>query len=180
MIARDAFEENVHLTVLEETDVVYVHIIESPQRVKLAAALGQSLPAHATTSGKAILAYLPEAELLDIHARGMGQYTQHTIHTVDGFIKDKQRTLDRGYAVSEQAFENDINALAAPVLDRDSYPLASISIVGPAYRLPMECMLKIAASLLAAARELSQEVGKTVTSDRGLTELIIDIARNST
>jgi IclR family KDG regulon transcriptional repressor len=130
----ESFEENVHLTVLDKTSVVYVQIIESPRRVKLAAALGQHLPAHATASGKAILAYLPAPELMSILSRGMRQYTKNTIHSIEEFMRDRQRILDQGYAVSEQEFENDINVLAVPILDRDCYPLASVSIAGPAYR----------------------------------------------
>ncbi|TET39056.1 MAG: IclR family transcriptional regulator [Anaerolineales bacterium] len=175
----ESFEENVHLTVLDETSVVYVHLIEGHRRVKLAAALGQSLPAHATASGKAILAFLPDAELLEILAKGMHKYTQRTIQSVDEFIKDRGRILDRGYAVSEQEYENDINALAAPVLNTDPYPLASISIAGPAYRLPMERIQEIAPSLLSTVHELSQEISKAVPPNIDLTEKTIATARNS-
>jgi IclR family KDG regulon transcriptional repressor len=175
----EAFEENVHLTVLDETSVVYVHIIESPRRVKLAAALGQSLPAHATASGKAILAFLPESELLNILERGMQRYTKNTIYSVETFLKDKQEIVEQGYAVSEQEYESDINAIAAPVLDADSYPVASISIAGPAYRLTKEHILEIAPNLLATARELSQEVRQTVPPNTDLAEQSIAVARNS-
>lgn len=173
----ESFEENVHLTVLDETSVVYVQIIESPRRVKLAAALGQHLPAHATASGKAILAYLPEPELMSILSQGMHQYTKHTIHSVEDFMRDRQQILDQGYAVSEQEFENDINAMAAPVLDQDSYPLASVSIAGPAYRLTREKMLEISPSLLSAVGDLSLEVMQTVPPDKDLTEKMISAAR---
>lgn len=176
----EAHGENVHLTVLDETNVVYVHIIESQRQVKLAAALGQSLPAHATASGKAILAYLPEDELQEILAKGMHQYTQRTIHSVEDFIKDRGRILERGYAVSEQEFEPDINALAAPLLDADSYPLASISVAGPAYRLPKERIKDIAPSLLSIVNELSQEIMLTIPPDPNLIEGTIAAARNST
>jgi len=39
------YRENVNLAVLDGADVIYIDIIESPQRVKLAAAIGQRLPA---------------------------------------------------------------------------------------------------------------------------------------
>jgi IclR family KDG regulon transcriptional repressor len=175
----EAFEENVHLTVLDVTSVVYVHVIESPRRVKLAAALGQSLPAHATASGKAILAFLPESELLNILERGMQQYTKNTIRSVEEYIKDKQEIIERGYAVSEQEYESDINALAAPIFDVDSYPVASISIAGPAYRLTNERILEIAPSLLSTVNEISLEVRQTVPPDTNLAEQTIAAARNS-
>ena len=46
--------ETVDLAVLDDADVVFLDVVESPQRVKLAAAPGQRLPAFATASGKAI------------------------------------------------------------------------------------------------------------------------------
>lgn len=53
----EQYQETVHLSVLDETDVVFLDVIGSPQRVKLAAAIGQRLPAFATASSKAILAH---------------------------------------------------------------------------------------------------------------------------
>lgn len=44
----DQYQENIHLTVLDDADVVFVYILESTQRVKLSAAFGQRLPAFAT------------------------------------------------------------------------------------------------------------------------------------
>lgn len=157
-------EENVHLAVLDGTSVVYVHVIEGRRRVKLAAAPGQSLPAHATASGKAILAFLSPAEARDILAHGMPRSTPNTIQSVEAFLEDARRTRDRGYAVSEQEYESEITALAAPVLDAEGRPLASVSIVGPAYRMTRKRVRALAPGLLSAVRELSLELQKAGTS----------------
>jgi DNA-binding IclR family transcriptional regulator len=151
-------EENVHLAVLDGTTVVYVHAMEGRRRVKLAAAPGQSLPAHATASGKAILAFLPETEVRSILGHGMTRCTPRTIHSVEAFLEDARRARGRGYAVSVQEYENDITALAAPVLDADSRPLASVSIAGPAFRLTRKRMLELAPRLVSAVRDLSLEL----------------------
>lgn len=161
-------QENVHLAVLDGANVVYVHVIEGPKRVKLAAASGQSLPAHATASGKAILAFLPEAELRGVLGHGMPRYTPRTIQSVEAFIEDARRARDRGYAVSDRELENDITALAAPVRDAESHPLASVSIVGPAYRMTEHRIRKVAPKLLSAVQELSLELQKTVPAKDGL------------
>jgi DNA-binding IclR family transcriptional regulator len=55
----DQYHENVNLSILDDTDVVYVDVIKSSQRVKLAASPEQRLPAFCTGSGKAILAFMP-------------------------------------------------------------------------------------------------------------------------
>jgi len=161
-------EENVHFAVLDGTSVVYVHVVEGQRRVKLAATQGQSLPAHATASGKAILAFLPEAELRAVLGHGMPRYTPRTIQSVEAFIEDARRARDRGYAVSERELDNDITALAAPVLDADSRPLASVSIAGPAYRMTEQRIRKLAPRLLSAVHELSLELQKTAPARAAL------------
>jgi DNA-binding IclR family transcriptional regulator len=151
----DQFRENVNLSVLDGTDVVYLDVIESPQRVKLAAAPGQRLPAFCTASGKAILAFLPEEKLQDILARGIPRYTQNTLTTEEAFLEDMRRTRERGYAISEQEFEDGINAIAAPICNQ---PIASVSIAGPAYRLTRERMIEIGPELLVTVKKIAQEV----------------------
>jgi DNA-binding IclR family transcriptional regulator len=164
----EASDETVGLSVLDGTNVVYVHVVEGQRRIKLVATMGQSLPAHATASGKAILAFLPEDECRDILGKGLRQYTPSTIHSFRSFMADAQRTRKRGYAVSEQEYEDDITAVAAPILDANSRPLASVSIAGPAYRLTEKQILELAPRLLSAVRELSVELQKTLPAGADL------------
>ena len=151
----DKYHENVNLSVLDDMDVIYLDVVESSQRVKLAAAPGQRLPAFCTASGKAILAFLPEEKVRDILALGMPVYTQNTIASVETFFNDIRRTREQGYAISEQEFEDGINAIAAPICN---HPIASVSIAGPAYRLTRERMLEIGPHLLTSVKEIAQEV----------------------
>jgi IclR family acetate operon transcriptional repressor len=151
-------QENIHLAVLDDKDVVYLGIIESPQRVKLAAAIGQRLPAYATASGKAILAYLPEKMVHRILEMGMPQLTPYTQVTPNAFFKDVYSIRERGFAISEQEFEDHINAVASPIFDPEGRPIASVAVAGPAYRLTHERMMEIGPILVATTREISQEV----------------------
>jgi len=151
----DQVRENVNLSVLDDMDVVYLDVIESPQRVKLAATPGQRLPAFCTASGKAILAFLPEEKIRNILARGMPKYTQNTVTTEEAFLENMRHTRERGYAISEQEFEDGINAIAAPICNQ---PIASVSIAGPAYRLTRERMVEIGPNLVAVANVIANEV----------------------
>ena len=154
----DQFRENVNLSVLDDTDVIYLEVIESPQRVKLAAEPGQRLPAFCTASGKAIIAFLPEDKVRDILARGMPKYTQNTLISEEVFWENMRHTREQGYAISEQEFEDGINAIAAPICN---HPIASVSIAGPAYRLTRERMIEIGPQLLTAVKKIAQEVELT-------------------
>lgn len=155
----DQYQENVHLAVLDETEVIYLDAVESTQRLKLAATPGQRLPAYCTASGKAILAFLPEEEVKDILKRGMPKHTKNTLTTVKAFFEDVSRTRERGYAFSEQEFEEGINAIAAPICNQ---PIASISVAGPAYRLTRERMIEIGPDLVAVAKKIAQTIEPTL------------------
>jgi IclR family acetate operon transcriptional repressor len=154
----EQYKENIHLAVLDDTDVVFVNIIESPQRVKLAAALGQRLPAFATASGKAILAFMPDETVRRVLKRGMPQYTQYTPLTAETVFEDLHYIRDQGYALSEQEYEDEINAVAAPIFDAEGQPIASVAIAGPSYRLTRERMMGIGPQVRATARDITQEI----------------------
>jgi DNA-binding IclR family transcriptional regulator len=150
--------ENVNLSILDGTDVVYLEVIESPQRVKLAAVTGQRLPAFSTASGKAILSFLPEEIVQHLLTRGIPQYTQRTLTSPGDLLEDFYRARERGFAISEQEFEDGINAIAAPVFNASHEPIASISVAGPAYRLSKERMMEIGPSIVDTANKIAQEV----------------------
>ena len=154
----DQYHENVNLSILDDTDVVYVDAIESSQRVKLAASPGQRLPAFCTASGKAILAFVPEENVKSILECGMPRYTQNTILSQIAFFENIHETRELGFALSEQEFEEGINAIAAPIFNSKNKPIASVSIAGPAYRLTRDRMLEIGSDLVAAANNIAREV----------------------
>lgn len=154
-------KETVHLAVLDDVDVVFLDVIESQQRVKLAAAIGQRLPAFATASGKSILACMPDESVRQILKHGMPRHTQYTLDTPEAFFEDLGRVRERGFALDEQEQEEGINAVAAPIVDPDGRPIASVAIAGPAYRLPHERLIEIGSSVLASSRDLSREIGMT-------------------
>ena len=159
----EQYQENIHLAVWDETDVVFVHIIESPQRVKLAAAVGQRLPAFATASGKAMLAFMPEGMVKRILNRGMPKFTPYTPHTTDVVLQELEAVREQGFALSVQEYEDEINAVAAPIFDVDGQPIASVAIAGPAYRLTLERMIDIGPHVKAVTRDISQEFTLSVS-----------------
>ncbi len=154
----ETYQENIHLAVLDECDVVFVHILESPQRIKLAAAIGQRLPAFATASGKAVLAFLPEDKVRSILNGGMPCFTPNTPASPEALLANLERTRAAGFAVSEREYEDEINAVAAPIFDLGRLPVGSLAVVGPAYRLTMEQMLKMGPELVAACEAIGREL----------------------
>jgi IclR family transcriptional regulator, acetate operon repressor len=156
------YRENVDLGILDGTHVLYLQVIESQQRVKIASAPGQRLPAFCTATGKAFLAYLPDRQVQGILKADRRKYTEHTTTSIREIHKQLQLTRERGFAISEQEFEDSINAVAAPILDANQYPVAAMAIVGPAFRLTSERLLELGHPLRATTDALAHEIGLTL------------------
>jgi DNA-binding IclR family transcriptional regulator len=167
----DECSETVDLAVLDDDHVIYLQVVESTQRVKLAAAMGQRLPAFCTATGKAFLANLPEKQVQKILSSGLTRYTENTQLVLADLQADLDETRRRGFAISEQEYEKDINAVAAPILAEDGYPVAAIAVAGPSYRLPHERMLVLGKAIKAVTVSIIREVG--------LTTLSVMVPRNS-
>ena len=65
-----------------------------------------------------------------------------------------------GFAISEQEYEEGINAVAAPILDTNGYPIASIAVAGPAFRLSHNRMWEIGPTVSATAKEIAMEINR--------------------
>jgi len=92
--------ETINLSILDGADVVYLDVVESPQRVKLAVAIGQRLPAFCTASGKAILAFSPNEIVQEFLGQGMFKHTQCTLDSPESFIENMKLTRERGFSLS--------------------------------------------------------------------------------
>ncbi len=160
--------ETVDLGILDGTDVVYLEVIDSPQRVKLAVAPGQRLPACCTASGKAMLAFLPEQQVEQMLAQGLPRFTNHTIISPGDFLADLRATRERGFAMSREEYEEDIHAVAAPILSIRQEPLAVVALAGPAFRLSPERMLELGPHVRQCANEIAQAVGLTARLAPGI------------
>jgi IclR family transcriptional regulator, KDG regulon repressor len=80
--------ETIDLAVFEGNQVIFVSVIESPQRVRLAAAVGQRLPAFCTASGKAILSFMPDDVVLHVLGHDLQKYTPNTRVEPDQILSD--------------------------------------------------------------------------------------------
>jgi DNA-binding IclR family transcriptional regulator len=156
--------ETVDLAVLDGEQVIYLQVVESPQRVKLAAAVGQRLPAFCTASGKAFMAYLPDERVNKILNAGLTRYTDSTRISLEELRDELHLTRQRGFAISEQEYEKDINAVAAPILNDDGYPLMVIAIVGPSFRMPRERMMVLGQRIQTTIQAITREVGLVALS----------------
>lgn len=152
--------ETIHLLVRQGLNAVYVEKLESPQLPNTISRIGISVPLYCTAVGKVLLAYLPAEDL----TRALRQIEPrcHTSHTISN-TQDLQRQLKRvrksGYSFDLEENEPHIRCVAAPIWDHAGTVNASLSVSGPAKRMPVTRMRELAPVVQEAGIRISRELG---------------------
>lgn len=142
--------ETATLSVPGEHEAITLDFVQSPLSVRSVAEVGRASAAHATAVGKVFLAYggtLP--------AGGLISYTERTI--VDPAVLEVElaRVRERGWAEAAGEREEDLNAIAAPVLSPAGALAAILGVQGPAVRFHPRAMRGAADLLLERAALIS-------------------------
>jgi DNA-binding IclR family transcriptional regulator len=155
----EATHENVNLGVLyDDTRVLYLARITGHRSSDVVLRVGDTLPAHSTSIGKALLAYAPPGVLDGVLRAGLTRLTPHTV-VMPGMLRKQLRTVAmRGYAVNMEETHPGVVSVAAPVMGTDGTALAAISITGKAGRVDP---LRLAPAVCTAARVLSRTLAAT-------------------
>ncbi len=152
---RNQTGETAHLAVLAGTDVVYVDRLESPHMLQLLTRVGRRRPAHATSSGKCLLAFGAAADVRQVIAGGLPRLGPRTITSADALQRALDEVRARGYAVSFEESAPGVASVAAPIFDRAGDCIAAISVAGPITRMPPEQLDRFARLVAAATARLS-------------------------
>jgi DNA-binding IclR family transcriptional regulator len=133
---REELGETVHLGVMEDLGVFYLDKLESPNSIQLVSRVGQVMPLHSTSLGKAILAALPEEEREAKIARmDFVPRTDRTITTAAAFRRELVVTQQRGYATDDRENEPLGACVAAAIIGPEGRPVGAVSVSGPHYRV---------------------------------------------
>jgi DNA-binding IclR family transcriptional regulator len=127
--------ETAAIAVADQHGVMYVGEVR-PVSVLTVSWLSREVPLHATSTGKAFLASLPEPEALGLLKTPLEVYTDTTLTSRDHLLRDLRRVRRRGYAQCAGELEPTLFGVSAPVLDsRDGRPVLILSIWGPVNRV---------------------------------------------
>ncbi|MGH2802830.1 MAG: IclR family transcriptional regulator [Thermoleophilaceae bacterium] len=119
--------------------------------------LRELVPAHATASGKALLAYRPvwgEAVI----RQPLERHTGCTLTEPDELGAELERVRARGYAIEDGEYQPAVRGVAAPVFSHRGECVAALSATGPEARLNGE-LDTVAEVVVETAGELSSALG---------------------
>jgi DNA-binding IclR family transcriptional regulator len=156
---RDELNETVHLGVMQDLRVVYLDKLESTNSIQLVSAVGQTMPLHSTSLGKAMLAALPDAELEETMARiEFAPRTDRTIRDVAEFRQEIRRTRQRGFATDDRENEPLGACVAAAILGPGGRLVGAVSVAGPHFRV-RDHLEHFGKRACATAAAIAQELG---------------------
>ena len=143
----------------DRTSIVYVDKLESDHIIRYAGGVGDRRPLHATSSGKAILAFLPEEEREDIlGSLPLDRHTERTVTSEAALRASLAEVRRKGVCVTVEEVVPGASGIAAPVFDRHGRVAGACAIGGPSNRVRPR-IRALTAEVKATARVLSAQLG---------------------
>ena len=154
-----ALGETIHLAQLEAAQVLYVDKRNAAQPVDMYSDAGKIGPAFCTGVGKAMLAFLPDAERIEaLQQQSYHRFTEHTYTSLGTLDTELSAIRARGYAFDREEHERGIVCIAVPILSVTGRMLGALSITGPTSRVSIDSLETLAPRLQSTAAAIAADV----------------------
>lgn len=151
-------EETVSLGVLEDDKVVVAAKVDGRKAVRAYTERGATLPIHASSSGKVLLAL--DKDLAEtILARPLERFTDSTITDPGDLRRELDLIRTQGFAVNRGERRTDVLGVAAPIRDSTEKAVAALSIALPRQYAAQDAVDILSQHCVAAADALSHRLG---------------------
>jgi IclR family transcriptional regulator, KDG regulon repressor len=150
--------ESVQLAVFDAGFSVYVDKVDSPRPLKAMTQIGSRVPATATSTGKAILAWLP-SEALDLAFQHAKRFTPTTLIRRRDIERDLEETRERGYSINRGEYRVGVCGIGIPVRDRSGGVVAAIGVWGAERDILGPRLGELAQMGVGAASDVSRALG---------------------
>lgn len=134
---RDTVKETVCLSILADGSGFVLDAVPGLHPFRYVVDPGMRQPLHASASCKAILAFLPEEKRSSlVDAARLERLTEHTIIHKTALLQAIRQVRKNGYAVDSGEHIDGVRCVAAPIFDRHTNAVASLTVTGPMTRWP--------------------------------------------
>ena len=154
-LVRATGETAIYCERYQQDGCVTIERRESPHHTRTVIETGVPRPLYVGSSALAILAMLPQEEILSLlRKRPLEKFTPHTPNLANQILKKLEAVRRHGYAVSVQERYSFTAGIAAPcVLGDDVF--GSIAVIGPTERIKATGVDKIGRTVRSVAMKLS-------------------------
>lgn len=154
----DKTGETVHLSVLDDFDVVYIDKIDSLQPIRAYSIVGGRAPAYAVATGKALLAH-QGASYIDRYSDSFTRHTKTTLTSMAALKKDLAKAVTLGYAVNRGEWREGVGGVGVAIFNSRGEAIAALGISGPLDRLTAAHIRKFAPEVVRCAQMVSHNMG---------------------
>ena len=161
-LVADATGETVHLGTLIDSEIIYVHKVDSRHMLGMYSRVGRRAPLHCTAIGKVLMAWeFPERRDRILDGASFERFRAKTIVARDDYLAELERVRGQGFGEDREEFDDHIRCLGVPIFDRLGLPIAGMSVSFPTFRYDEEKAPQVVAMLKDASRDISTRLGCT-------------------
>ena len=152
--------ESVLLGILDNDAVLYLDRGESPSGLQMVANAGRRGALHATASGKVLLAFSSDAQLVErVLSKPLPKLTRSTVTDSSALRRQLATVRSRGYAVCRQEREIGLSLIAVPLRNYTGLVVGSLALAAPAPRLTSAALQRYLKPLFGAAHQIEARIG---------------------
>jgi DNA-binding IclR family transcriptional regulator len=159
--------ESLTLAVLDGAEAISVGQVRGTKTPQLVSRFGLRIPVYCSSSGKALLLDLTNAQIYEkLAVSKMSDFTENTITDPKLFVRRLERERRQGWTLNDEESEIGIRTIGAPVRDHSGAIVAAVSVSAPTFRLSKAEVPTLAAEIKDLAGEISKVIGgdKTVAT----------------
>lgn len=152
--------ETANLAIPDGSEVVFVGQVETGNPIRAFFARGTRTSMHASGTGKAILAALPDERVRKLlMASGLTSFTENTLITPDALFADLEQIRARGWSFDQEERHAGMSCIGSVIYDEHQDPCAGVSISGPSTRFDALRVPELGATVADAARDITDLIG---------------------
>jgi IclR family pca regulon transcriptional regulator len=153
--------ETVSLSVLDETEIVYILRIPVHRILSIGVSVGSRLPAHATSMGRVLLAGL-SPDQLDRYFKtvNLRAFTKATVTDPDKLRKIIATDRERGYSWIDGEMEAQISGLSVPVRDGQGHVISALNVSFNRAKLNKDAVVK---KFLPGLQKAAEQMTRSLT-----------------
>jgi IclR family transcriptional regulator, acetate operon repressor len=154
--------ETVHLAVLQSDNIVTLMKREARHAVRVDTGMvGRSDAPHATATGKAMIAWLPEDQIRRmVPPEHLKRFTDNTIVDFEVLLEELRHVRRNGVAIDREEFQPGVICVGSAIRDHAGAVVGAISASAPSMRATDDHFALMRQEVIAAANALSAELGE--------------------
>jgi IclR family transcriptional regulator, acetate operon repressor len=152
----ETVQETVNVAVLDNNEVINLDQVIGSSAIVSMNWVGKRNPLSCTSTGKVLLAFLPDAKK---YLTKLETCTKYSITDAKQLERQLGDIRTHGYGFTIEELELGLSAVAAPIWSSKNEVIASVCISGPSYRVTKERIPELGELTKQAGLEISEKLG---------------------